>query len=366
MMAGAIVAPSLPSISKAFSDVENIALLTRLVITLPALFIAASAPIFGMLTDRYGRKRLLLISLILYAVSGTSGAYLENIYLILAGRALLGIAVGGVMTIATALIGDYFKGDERNSFAGLQGAFMGIGGMVFIAVAGILADISWHTPFYIYLFSVPVIILGLVYLYEPEITRTARAKQTKPEPHNRKHALIIYLLAFTGIVFFYMVPVQIPFLIGGLDNVTNAQIGYAISLSTIPGSLAAMSYKYIKKVLSFRQIYQLALFMMGIGYFLISISSGYTSIVMGMLVGGIGTGLLMPTGSLWIMSIAPDSIRGSLVGRLSMATFLGMFFSPILLQPLVNHFEVKGAFLGASICLGVITFLLFFLKTNRN
>lgn len=366
MMAGAIVAPSLPSISEAFSDVENIALLTRLVITLPALFIAASAPVFGILTDKYGRKKLLLISLILYALSGTSGAFLENIYFILIGRAVLGIAVGGVMTIATALIGDYFKGDERNSFAGLQGAFMGVGGMVFIAVAGILADISWHTPFYIYLFSVPVIILGLIYLYEPEITKVARDKKIRPEPHNRKHAFAIYLLAFTGIVFFYMVPVQIPFLIGGLDNVSNAQIGYAISLSTIPGSLAAMSYKFIKKALTFRQIYQLALFMMSIGYLLISQSSGYNSIVIGLLVGGIGTGLLMPTGSLWIMSIAPDSIRGSLVGRLSMATFLGMFLSPIILQPLVNSYEVKGAFMGASICLGVIVILLFFLRTNKN
>lgn len=366
MMAGAIVAPSLPSISKAFSDVENIALLTRLVITMPALFIAFSAPIFGILTDRYGRKRLLLLSLILYAISGTSGVFLENIYFILIGRAFLGIAVGGVMTIATALIGDYFKGDERNSFAGLQGAFMGVGGMVFIAVAGILADVSWHTPFYIYLFSIPVTILGVIYLYEPEITKVSRKHKVKPEPHNRKHAFVIYLLAFTGIVFFYMVPVQIPFLIGGLDNVSNAQIGYAISLSTIPGSLAAMSYKYIKKALTFRQIYQLALFMMGAGYLLISQSSGYTSIVIGLLVGGIGTGLLMPTGSLWIMSIAPDSIRGSLVGRLSMATFLGMFFSPIILQPLVNQFEVKGAFLGASICLVTISILLFFLRTNKN
>ncbi|MFC2129425.1 MFS transporter [Bacteroidota bacterium] len=366
MMAGAIVAPTLPSISKVFSEVENIALLSRLVITLPALFIAISAPIFGILTDRYGRKKLLLISLVLYALSGTSGAYLENIYVILIGRAVLGIAVGGVMTIATALIGDYFKGDERNGFAGLQGAFMGVGGMVFIALAGILADVSWHTPFYIYLFSIPVLILGLIYLYEPEITRVVRENKIKPESHNKKHALVIYLLAFTGIVFFYMVPVQIPFLIGGLDNVTNAQIGYAISLSTIPGSLAAMSYKYIKKVLTFRQIYQAALLMMGIGYLLISQSSGYTSIVMGLLVGGIGTGLLMPTGSLWIMSIAPDSIRGSLVGRLSMATFLGMFFSPIILQPLVNQYEVRGAFMAASICLFLITSALFFLRTNKN
>ena len=96
MMAGAIVAPSLPLISEVFKDVENIALLSRLVITLPALFIAVSAPIFGILTDKYGRKRLLLLSLALYAVSGTSGFLLNNIYALLVGRALLGLSVGAL------------------------------------------------------------------------------------------------------------------------------------------------------------------------------------------------------------------------------------------------------------------------------
>lgn len=292
MMAGAIVAPSLPLISEVFGEVENIAILSRLIITLPALFVAISAPFFGILTDRYGRKWLLLMSLALYAVSGTSGFLINNIYVLLLSRAFLGLAVGGIMTIATALIGDYFKGDERNSFAGMQGAFMGVGGMVFIALAGILADVSWHTPFLIYLFSVPVAILGIIYLYEPKITSEKKSVSPRAFKYDRKRVFSIYFLAFLGIVFFYMVPVQIPFLISSLDNVTNAHIGYAISLSTIPGSLAAMSYKRIKRVLSFRQIYQVSLFMMGIGYFIISQSSGYNTIVTGMLVGGIGTGTI--------------------------------------------------------------------------
>ena len=365
MMAGAIVAPSLPLISEVFKDVENIAILSRLVITLPALFIAVSAPIFGILTDKYGRKRLLLLSLTLYAISGSSGFLLNNIYVLLVSRAVLGLAVGGIMTIATALIGDYFKGDERNSFAGMQGAFMGIGGMLFIALAGILADVNWHAPFLIYLFSVPIAILGIIYIYEPEVDPEKKAVTPRAYDYDRKRIVIIYILAFLGIVFFYMVPVQIPFLIGGLEDATNAHIGYAISLSMIPGSLVAMSYKRLKRIFSFRQIFQLALFMMAIGYLIISQSSGYTSIVMGLLVGGIGTGLLMPTGSLWVMSIAPDQIRGSLVGRLSTATFTGMFLSPIILQPLINNFEVKGAFMAVSIIMVVISALLFLLKGLR-
>jgi len=158
MMAGAVVAPSLPQMSQHFANVPNAEILTRLIITLPALFIAIFSPINGWLIDKYGRKNILLFSYILYAVGGLSGFFLQDLHLILVGRAFLGIAVAGVMTCTVALIGDYYQGAERNGFMGYQGAFMSFGGVTFISVAGILADIDWQYPFLIYLFSLLVFI----------------------------------------------------------------------------------------------------------------------------------------------------------------------------------------------------------------
>lgn len=365
MMAGAVVAPSLPQIKSIFIDVDNIDLLSRLVITLPAIFIAVFSPIFGIMADKLGRKKLLLFSLLLYAIGGTSGYFLDNIYYILIGRAVLGIAVGGVMTIVTTLIGDYFTGDERNSFAGLQGAFVGVGGIVFISVAGIFADIHWQMPFLIYLFALPVIILGTLYLYEPDIISNQKEHLAETPTYDVKRAAIIYVLSFLGIIFFYMVPVQIPFLIGHLENSTSTDIGLAISLSTFSMALTAMSYKKIKRVLSFRQLFQLSMVFMSIGYVMIALSETYFGILSGLFVSGLGTGILMPTGNLWIMSIAPDQIRGTLVGRLSMAMFLGMFLSPIFLQPLINVYQVSGTFIIAAVSMVVLALILFSIKSKE-
>ena len=54
MMAGAIIAPSLPQIERIFQDTDNIALLTRLILSLPAIFTAIFAPVFGLLSDKLG------------------------------------------------------------------------------------------------------------------------------------------------------------------------------------------------------------------------------------------------------------------------------------------------------------------------
>ena len=83
----------------------------------------------------------------LYGISGASGYALNNLYYILLGRAFLGIAVAGIMTVSITLIGDYFKDNKRNKFMGLQGVFMGLGGVFSISLSGILADINWNVPF---------------------------------------------------------------------------------------------------------------------------------------------------------------------------------------------------------------------------
>ena len=159
MMAGAVMAPSLPQINEHFMAIPNADMLTRLIITLPALFIAFLAPVAGWFIDKFGRKQILIYSLVLYGFAGTSGFFLNNMFSILVSRALLGMAVAGIMTTAVTLIGDYFEGDERNTFMGMQAAFMGFGGVVFIAMAGLFADIRWNYPFLIYGFSFLVLIL---------------------------------------------------------------------------------------------------------------------------------------------------------------------------------------------------------------
>jgi MFS family permease len=389
VMAGAIIAPALPEISQAFSHLPDAELLSKLILTLPALVIAMLAPVAGYFTDRSGRRRVLLFSLVLYALAGTTGAYLSDIYLILVGRAFLGMAVGALMTAVVTLIGDYFEGEERSRFMGYQAAFAGVGGLFFIAGGGLLADISWRAPFWIYGFSLLVMLLAWLFVPEPARpahsaparpahpapSRSASQAPARPESHAPARSTppktdasghktgpaaippkvyLVYLIAFFSMAVFYMIPVQMPFMLSALDGVSSTGVGFAIAFMNVTAVTAALNYGRVKQRLSFGGVMALVYFLIAAGYIIISRSTAYWEMVAGILVSGLGFGMQMANLNLWLVSLAPPPIRGRLVGYLNSAIFLGMFLSPILLQPLIQISNLYTSFFLTALILLVL------------
>ena len=66
--------------------------------------------------------------------------------------------------------------------------------------------------------------------------------------------------------------------------------------------------------------------------------------VVGLLIGGLGLGVLPPNLNVWVASITPSAKRGRALGGLTMALFLGQFFTPIITQPLIQQVGVAGTF----------------------
>ena len=109
VMAGAAVSAALPSITENFDSTPNAALLTKLVITLPAICIAIFSPLMGWLTDSLGRKIVLIFSLLLYLTGGVFAIWSSTLTILLLCRALLGIGVAGIATSVNAIIADQFR-----------------------------------------------------------------------------------------------------------------------------------------------------------------------------------------------------------------------------------------------------------------
>ena len=347
IMAATTIAPSLPAIDRHFestvADPDLRATLVQLLITLPALFIVIGSPLAGIVVDRFGRKPLLLVSTLLYGLAGSSGIYLESLTTILVGRALLGLAVAGIMVSATTLIADYYTGSTRATFMGLQSGFMGLGGVLFLTLGGILAQQSWHYPFGIYLFAWLIMPLIVLFIFEPHSAKSISKRSSHPyisaetEMPNQSIPIgvmvVVYGLSMLIQIAFYLIPVQLPFFLKNLVQAVPSQTGMAIAFCTLFAAIASVNYGKIKQRMEFVSFLPLVFGLMGIGYLLIGQSSNWAQVLTGIALCGMGVGLLMPNMSIWLMTTVPESIRGRALGGLSTAMFLGQFLSPIVTQP---------------------------------
>src|SRR4051812_46827949 len=354
------ISPALPQMAIAFSNVTNSSFLVKLVLTSPALMIAIFSPIAGRLIDRYGRLKILRLSLVLYAISGAGGYFLNNLYYIIISRAVLGISVGMSMTIVITLIADYFDGIERQKFVGIQIAFMSMGGILFIGLGGILADQGWRYPFLIYLSSLLVLPLTIMFLHEP-----AFVKKSNETNQNIKAPPIIWML-FVNImvmwIIFFLIPVQIPFHLRAMGVEKSSMIGAAIAMATAFSAISSFFYSRIKGRFNFLSIFSVGYLLMAAGFVCISISNSYILVVIAMILSGLGIGVMIPNTNMWVMKIAPPVIRGKEIGKLTTFWFLGQFLSPIILFPILNILSLSSTFMVAAVFLFLLStsFIIFY------
>ncbi len=357
VLAGAIIAPALTEMAAYFENASDV--LIKLIITMPALIIAVFGAVMGKLSDKLGRKNLLLISLVIYGIGGCSGYFIDTIEWLLVSRAVLGLGVAGIMSIATTLIGDYFKGSERGKFMGAQASFMSIGGMVFLLLGGFLADMNWRFPFTVYVTAFILLPFVMWIIYEPQKVASTESSASGIKL-DRKTIYLVYFLGFAGMAFFYMIPTQIPFLLEERLEVSNTLKGLAIAIATITSAVSSINYSKIRRRYSYRKVFILTFLAMGLGYVLVAWFSVYTGILIGLAIAGLGLGMLLPNSNLWLMELAPIEKRGSIIGGMTSMFFLGQFVSPLIAALAINAFNLTVAFYLAAGLMIILTLVINF------
>jgi MFS family permease len=361
IMAAAIVSPALPKIRTAFADTPNVALLTGLVLTLPALFIAVGAPVVGALIDRVGRLRVLATATVLYAIAGTAPVVLDSMAAILASRALLGVAVAGLFVTGTTLITDYYTGGTRSAMLGIQGALATASGVVFLPAAGLLAGNNWRGPFLLYLVSLALLPAVVFVLREPPRDRSNEsgadpaatdAGTTLP----RASLGVVYGLAIVGMLAFYTLPVQLPFYLDRVVGGGAAALGAVLAVAMLTGGIVASQYRRIKDRLGIYGTVVGTFSMMGVGFVVLGVASGLVGVVAGVAIVGGAQGSLVPNLNAWAAAIVPDGARGRALSGVTAGLFLGQFLSALVSQGVLAGAGLETMYVGAGVgllCVGI-------------
>jgi MFS family permease len=357
-MSNVAIVTALPHFSNTFSSIQNIEILSRMMITMPSLAIAFLAPFLGHLIFKIGRQKSALIGLFIFALAGTAGLYLDTVYTLLASRFLLGISIAILMIVSTSLIGDYFKAESRNKFMAMQGAFVSIGGVFFVVGGGVLSDINWRYTFVVY--AIGFILIPFVLKFLKENSHTII--EENEDAHINSNLYVIYLLALILMMVFYILPTQIPFLImnhfGSSGTLTGAIIACAFAFN----AAGAVSFPKLKRKFSFVQIYLIGMAIVAFGFIAIGNITNVYYFFLSSSILGFGGGVLMTNMTAWMLSRTPVNERIQSSGYLTASLFLGQFFSSIVWVPILNRFTIDEFFIiiGLIIAFSVIvtTFML--------
>jgi EmrB/QacA subfamily drug resistance transporter len=169
-----IVAPALPTIGRTLQDVDNLSW----VVTAYLLAATAVTPLFGKLSDIYGRRVTMLAACAIFIAGSVACALAPNMPALIAARALQGIGGGGILPLAHTIIGDMTTPYERPRYQSYTAIMFIVASIAGPVVGGVLTDyVHWTFIFWI---NLP---LGLAALW-----MTDRALKKLPR-HDRPHQL---------------------------------------------------------------------------------------------------------------------------------------------------------------------------------
>lgn len=141
-----ILATALPTIA---SDLGRLADVSW-VVTAYVVAAAATAPLWGRLGDRHGRKLVLEVSLALFLVTSAVCGLAQSLWMLVVARAIQGAAAGGLMSLAQAAVGDLVSPRERGRYQGYIMAVFAVAASVGPLLGGLLVDhASWRWVFYV-------------------------------------------------------------------------------------------------------------------------------------------------------------------------------------------------------------------------
>lgn len=309
------------------------------------------SPLLGALSDRYGRRPVLLISLAVMAADYIIMGLAHSIWLLLLTRIVGGITAATHST-AGAVMADISSEKERAANFGLVGAAFGIGFILGPAIGGVLGEYGLRAPFYAAA-ALALANMTLGYFALPETVTEANRRafdwrRANPLGAFRAIARLPGISSALLLLFVYEFAMMVYPAIWayfpkerfgwGPGMVGLSMMLFGVSMALMQGGLIRIALRHFRErsLLIFGLTFELSCFLL-----LTVITSGFWALVL-VPVSALGA-VINPTLMGWMSRAVPDNAQGELQGIVGSARSVAAIFAPLAMTKLFENFTADGA-----------------------
>ena len=325
IMVGCVLVPGLPSIAARLGVADAASWL----VTLPSLGVVLAGPFAAMLMQRLGLHRALLAGLFLYGLLGASGMFLHGHLAVFANRFLLGAPTALVMASGTGLISALFSGQARLRMIARQGMTIELGGVLFLALGGLLATAGWRYPFLLYLFAWLLLAFAWRCVPAPEPDGDGGMDGAPPAPGPSRALLHVHALAALSMTVFFAAIIVLPLRLQQLGW-SEDRAGYLLSFVSLVAVAAAWLMPQAVRRLHEHGTLGAAFACYALAHLLFAGAAALPALLAGAVALGLGFGLSVPLCTHMTVERSHLPSRNGNLAYLSMAVFGGQFLSSFM------------------------------------
>ncbi|MGA0035249.1 MAG: MFS transporter [Ilumatobacteraceae bacterium] len=355
IMGNSLVSPLLPDILDTFDRSAGAAGPLVAAASLPGIFLA---PLIGFAADRWGRRPILTLCLIVFGCGGVFTAIAPNFATLVATRFLLGIGSAGLINLGVVLIGDHFDGEERTTWIGRNAAMLTVGLAIIPLVSGVIGEFfSWRIATLGYgLGFVSAAYAWRVLRDEPARTPQPLKSQLSGVGTAMKTPVIATTIVVGTIAFAVVFGVFLTAMPHHLENrfsMSSGWRGFMISVPALSSALVGFNMGRIRRKVNVKWALATSAAAWAIGMLFIGWAQVVPMLLLGTLFYGLGEGALIPNLQEVAMSEAPPEHRGAVVATWVGFARLGQTIGPLLAGVMLSASGAPAVFVAGAIASAV-------------
>jgi MFS family permease len=347
------ISPAFPRIVEALNIAETEVGMLIIAFTVPGVVLT---PFIGVLADRVSRKWVLVPSLFLFGLAGGACALVTEFNILIALRVLQGIGAASLATVNQTVIGDLFQGERRAAAIGLNASVLNVGVAAYPLIGGALATLGWNYPFFLPLLAIPIGLVTLLWLDNPEPKSQESLRQYLGSAW--RHIMNIKVIGafLAGVIVFILVygtyQTYLSLYLADSFGSSSLIIGVILATTAVTSALVSSQLGRIVRLISVPNLVKLGFVLQGVSLLLIPFMPRAEFMLIATFLVGLSMGVLLPGLMTYVAGVAPLEYRAAMMSIHSMMLRLGQTLGPLVFGLFYIHTGFDGVFFyGAAIAL---------------